>query len=347
MKSTIIVDPSFRRMDEIFSSADRGRLYELANVVWGRDDPMPLDDFLGALPDADFLICADWRYGDVLERAQRLKAIITVSGAFPLELDYAACYRQGIRVLSAAPAFARQVAEFALGLAIDGAREIALGDRLMRRAEEAYLAAGNSSTFMLYDQPVGMIGYGAIGRELHNLLRPFNVSLSAYDPWLGDRYLRRQGVAPSSLARLMSDSRIIFVLAAPTVENRAMISRDLLERIGENALFVLVSRAHVVDFDALTELVLAGRFKMATDVFPNEPLQADHPVRGAEGALLSAHRAGSLAAGMVELGEMVIDDLEVLVQGLPPRRLLGAEPELSGRYASNRAGSTGGVKLDM
>ena len=104
--------------------------------------------------------------------------------------------------------------------------------------------------------------------------------------------------------------------------------------------FVLASRAHVVDFDALTELVLAGRFKLATDVFPQEPLPADHPIRSAEGALLSAHRAGSVEEGMYDLGEMVVDDLEALVKGMPPRRLQVAEPELSRRYASNRAKSS-------
>ena len=332
MKSTTIVDPHFRRMNQIFSPQDQARLHQLTDVIWGRDDPMPREDFLEALPKADFVICADWRYGDVLERATRLKAIIA-DGGFPLKLDYDACYRRRIRVLISAPAFARQVAEYALGLAIDGAREISRGDRLMRRGEEEYLVAGNKTTFMLYDQPVGMIGYGAIARELHRLLLPFNVSISVYDPWLGDRYLRHHGVEPLPLTDLMSNSRIVFVLAAPTVENRAMITRELLERMGENALFVLVSRAHVVDFDALTELVLAGRFKMATDVFPMEPLEGDHPIRGAEGALLSAHRAGSVKTGLFELGEMIVDDLEALVRGLPPRRLLMAEPELSGRYA--------------
>ena len=112
---------------------------------------------------------------------------------------------------------------------------------------------------------------------------------------------------------------------------------NCLQLIPQNAVLILASRAHVVDFDALTELVLAGRFKLATDVFPVEPLPADHPIRNAEGALLSAHRAGSVAQGMVELGEMVVDDLEAVVQGLPPRRLQMAEPELSLRYTSNRA----------
>ena len=70
---------------------------------------------------------------------------------------------------------------------------------------------------------------------------------------------------------------------------------------------------------------------------PRLPLPADHPIRAAEGAILSAHRAGSVAQGMVELGEMVVDDLEAIVKGMPPRRLQMAEPELSMRYASTRA----------
>ena len=340
MKSKVIVDPSFRRMDELFSPADRQRLHDLVDVIWGSDDPMPMDDFLAALPEADAVICADWRYGDVLDQARRLQWIVSVSGAFPLKLDYEACYQQRIRVLSAAPAFARQVAEFSLGMAIDCARGISSGDRDMRRGQEKYLHSGNIGTFLLYDQPVGIIGYGSIARVLHRLLQPFDVELFAYDPWLGDGYLRRQGAEPLPLAELMARCRVIFVLATPTVENRAMITRDLLELVRKDAVIVLASRAHVVDFDALTELVLAGSFKLATDVFPQEPLPADHAIRSAEGALLSAHRAGSVEEGMYDLGEMVVDDLEALAKGMPPRRLQVAEPELSRRYTSNRAKSS-------
>ncbi len=339
MKSRVIVDPSFRRMDEIFSPADQRRMHELVDVVWGKDERMPIEAFLRALPEAVAVVCSDWHYGDVLAQAPNLKAIMTVSGGFPLKLDYEACHQRKIRVLSAAPGFARQVAEFCLGLAIASSREIVKHDRLMRRGEELYLWDGNRDTYMLYDQPVGFIGYGSIGRELHRLLRPFDVRLSAYDPWLGDGYLRRQGLNPLSLGALLETSRFIFVLAVPSSENRAMISRELLELIQPNAVFVLASRAHVVDFEALTELTLAGRFKMATDVFPQEPLPADHAIRAAEEAILSAHRAGSVAQGMVELGEMVVDDLEAVIRGLPPRRLQMAEPELSMRYTTNRAKS--------
>ena len=255
-KPKVILDPYFREMDIIFSPNDKQQLYQTIDVIWGQDEPMPQDKFLEALPEAEAIVCGEWRYGDVLEKATQLRAIFVVSGAFPLELDYDYCYQHQIRVLSVAPAFARQVAEMCLGMALDSCREIAAGDRAMRSGTEIYLKDGNKNTFMLFDQPVGIIGYGSIARALHPLLVPFNVTISVYDPWLGDRYLRQQGVESVSLDRLMSESRVIFVLAPPTTENQAMLSRKYLEMIRADAVLVLASRAHVVDFDTMTEMVL-------------------------------------------------------------------------------------------
>lgn len=336
-KPKVIVDPHFRTMDEVFSPKDNARLYEIADVIWGKDDPMPEDDFLEALPSAEVIISSMWRYGDVLDKADSLRTIMTVSGAFPLTLDYEACHQRYIRVLSAAPAFARQVAEMSLAMALDATREVSLGDRAMRRGNEPYLHEGNLNTFMLFDQPVGFIGYGSIARALQPLLAPFNVKLSVYDPWLSDGFLERNGVIPATFEDIMRESKVIFVLAAPTKDNEAMISRQYLEMLQKNAVLVLMSRAHVVDFDAMTELVLEGRFKVATDVFPTEPLAPDHLIRQAENAVLSAHRAGSITEGLWEIGEMVVDDLEAVSRGLPPQRLQRAEPELSMRYSVNKA----------
>jgi len=332
----VIVDPSFRTMDEIFTPEDRAHLYEIADVIWGKDEPMPLDQFEAALPEADAIICCLWRYGrDILPKAKKLRAIISVEGVFPLndDLDHDTCFAHNIRVLSIAPTFARQVAEFSLGMAIAACREISLGDRNFRDGTEKYLHAGNVGTYMLYDKSVGFIGFGSIARALKPLLAPFNVSMSAYDPYLTDGFIRSQGVRPTTLDDLLQNSRFIFVLASPTVENRAFLSRPQLEQIQPNSVLVLMSRAHVVDFDVLTELVLAGRFRLATDVLPIEPLPADHPIRHADNAILSGHRAGSVREGLHEIGQMVVDDLEAVLRGLPPQRLTVLQPELSRRYA--------------
>jgi phosphoglycerate dehydrogenase-like enzyme len=327
-----IVDPSFRRMDEIFSAEDVRRLAGVVDVVWGKDEPMPLGAFRAALPDALAVVSAGWRYGDVLDDAPNLRAILTVSGGWPSELDYGRCFERGIRVLSAAPAFARPVAEMALALALSCSREIPAGDRAMRTGREEWLHAGNAGTFLLDGKPVGFVGYGNIGRRLCELLAPFRCRLSAHDPWLTDAYLVGEGIEPVSLERLVATSRVIFVLAPASVENRALLSRELLELIRPDAVLVLVSRAHVVDFEALTELVLAGRFKAGIDVFPTEPPPDDDPIRSAEHAVLSAHRAGPVPEALWEIGRLVVDDLEAIVRGLPPRRLQAAEPELATRY---------------
>ena len=332
IRPTVIVDPHYRKMSEVFSPADRARLDDIVEVVWGRDEPMPMDLANSSLPNALAVVCANWPYGDVLDQAVRLRAVIGVSGAFPRDLDYEECFRRGIRVLSSAPAFGPQVAEMALGMALAASREIAAGDRAMRAGDEKWLHAGNQTTFLLYGQPVGFIGFGNLGRCLRPLLAPFGCPISVYDPWLGDGYLRSLGVEPKKLPQLLASSRVIFALATPTVENRALLTRDLLERIQPGAVLVLISRAHVVDFDALTELVLAGRFKAAIDVFPVEPLPATHPIRRAHGVVLSAHRAGSVPEGLWDIGRMVVDDLEAIATGIPPQRLQVAQPELIGRY---------------
>lgn len=330
---SVIVDPHFRAVGDVFSPADLERLHEVVEVVWGRDEPMPDEAFRAALPSAFAVVSAGWRYGPVLDEATSLRAILTVSGGWPPELDYAACFARGIRVLSAAPGFAGAVAELALGLVLASSRDLVAGDRAMRAGGEEWLSSARGlDTFLLSGKRVGFVGFGSIGRRLRALLEPFGCEVRAFDPWLTDAYLRHEGVEPSELAPLLRTSRVIFVLATPTRENEAMLSRELLETIAPDAVLVLVSRAHVVDFEALTELVAAGRFRAAIDVYPEEPFDPEHPLRRAGGAVLSPHRAGLVQEALWELGSMVVDDLEALSHGLPPRRLQAAEPELATRY---------------
>ena len=80
-------------------------------------------------------------------------------------------------------------------------------------------------------------------------------------------------------------------------------------------MLLLLSRAGVVDFDALLDLVAAGRFRAATDVFPVEPAPADSRAREIEGLLLSPHRAGSSPATFATIGEMVVDDVGLILAG--------------------------------
>ena len=72
-------------MGDIFSAVDLERLHATVDVVWGRDEPMPLDQFFASLPGATAIVSGGWRYGPVLEEAESLHAILTVSGGQPPE----------------------------------------------------------------------------------------------------------------------------------------------------------------------------------------------------------------------------------------------------------------------
>jgi phosphoglycerate dehydrogenase-like enzyme len=332
MPTKVLLDPSFRRIETIFTDEDLQRIQAVADVVWGNDEPIP-DERLNAVADElEIIVTATWRHGHP-SRFPRLRAILEVGGHLPPadELDYAYCFSHGIRVLSCAPAFGPAVAEHGLGLALASTRQIAWTDRAFRTGEPNWshtaFATEIGDTFTLYGKQIGMIGFGGLAHALRPLLAPFGCPIQVYDPWLTETFLRRQGVEPVDLDTLLATSRVVFVLATPTSSNRALLTGEKLDLISADAVLVLLSRSHVIDFDALTERLLAGRFRAAIDVFPEEPIGDDHPIRGASHAVLSSHRAGAISEGLHNVGRLVADDLEALCTGRVPQVMQVAQPE--------------------
>ena len=175
VRASVIVDPHFRAMEEIFSPEQLARLRGLVDVVWARDEPMPDEDFRRALPDATAIVSGGWRYGDVLGEAASLRAILTVSGGWPPELDYAGVLRaRDPRPLGRACVRRRCGGDGDRPRARlqprrrdrrpgDASRGRALARRRVRRQ------------LLLAGKRVGFVGYGNIGRRLHELLRPFRL----------------------------------------------------------------------------------------------------------------------------------------------------------------------------
>ena len=86
------------------------------------------------------------------------------------------------------------------------------------------------------------------------------------------------------------------------------------------------------DVDAVLDRVAAGRILAAIDVWPQEPMPADSLARTLDGLVLSPHRAGGIPQAFLEIGDMVLDDLDQVRRGLPPVRMQPAARELVGRY---------------
>ncbi len=238
-----------------------------------------------------------------LARAPELRAIFNVTGNFLANIDYDYCQAHGIYFLTGGTAFAVPVAEAALGMAIDLVRGISRHDREFRAGSETWFHEGTRErTFLFTGAPVGIIGFGDLGRALRRMLVPFRNPVTVYDPWVAPHTIEREDCRAASLEDVLATSKAIFVFAAPTTDNAHFLGRAELDRIPAGSAFVLMSRAGVVDFNELMRQVGAGRFAAAVDVFPEEPMPLDHPVRRLDGMLLSGHRTGGMTEAFHEIG---------------------------------------------
>jgi phosphoglycerate dehydrogenase-like enzyme len=193
---------------------------------------------------------------------------------------------------------------------------------------------GNKKARLLSGADVGIIGFGDLGRALNRLLTGFRTRTKVFDPWLPPSILVENGVEPASLDEVLSQSDFVFVVASVTSENQGFLGADAFVKMREGAAFILLSRASVVDFSALMAAVKSGHIVAASDVFPEEPLAQDHQVRALPGFLRSAHRAGALDVAFKRMGDMVLEDMDLIDRGLPPLRSKRAERETVSRMRS-------------
>jgi len=325
-KLNILIDPQPRTMEMIFDAEARRRLSDIADLTIFDRGPMPAALLEEALPKAEILIGQSDLPRERLERATKLRAIFNVEGNFLPNIDYQYCFQRGIRVLIASPAFAVSVAE------MDLARGVSQADRAMRERKEVYGLSSNRGFSLFTGCRAGIIGFGDLARAFRPLIRPFRCPVKVYDPWLPAREIVQHECAPASLDEVLSSSDAIFVFASVTLENQGFLGKREFDLIKPGGIFVLMSRAGVVDFDALTAAAQSGHLRVGTDVFPDEPFSKDHPIRDLPNVLLSAHRAGGMPEAFLEIGNMVVSDLELLLRGLPPTSCKIAQPETVSRF---------------
>ena len=187
--------------------------------------------------------------------------------------------------------YSKPVAEMGLCFALDLARGVTREDRKFREGQETYLGDGCKDSVLLSGSNVGLIGFGNLGRALLPLLEPFNCKIKIFDPWIPDNVIIENNYIPASLDEVLSSSKFIFVLAGVTRENTGFLNTEKLSLIRKDAFFILLSRAAAVDFDVLTDFVSRGKFQAAVDVFPEEPMPLDHPVRNLGNMILSRNRS--------------------------------------------------------
>ena len=329
----VICAPEPRSLPLIFTPEKLAQLqarYELIETTEDRVAALPPE----VLGRARYILGQPPLARETLDRMTALRAVLNVESNLLDNMPYDEVFRRGIHVLTTGAVFAVPVAELGLALALDLARDVTEADLAFREGRELWGGDGNGAARLLTGSEIGIIGFGDLGRALRRVLSGFRATIRVHDPWLPASILTDHEVIPASLETVLEQSDTVFVVAAVTTENRGFLGAAEFARMRRGAGFVLLSRADVVDFDALIAAVASGHIRAASDVFPEEPLPAAHPVRAVPGFLRSAHRAGALDVAFKQMGDMVLEDMDLMDRGLPPMRCKRAERETVSRMRS-------------
>lgn len=172
-----------------------------------------------------------------------------------------------------------------------------------------------------YGTKVGILGAGMIGARVIELLRPFDLDLYVFDPFLSDERANALGVKKASLEEIFENCHIISNHLANKPETVGIIRRDLLERMSEYAVFINTGRGAQVDMAALIDEMRAHPKRLAlldvTD--PEEPPREDNPIYGIDNIILTPHIAGSIGYETHRMADFMYEEYRAVAEGREPK----------------------------
>jgi len=332
-KPLVICAPDPRSIELIFTEAQRTVLFNRYTIVEVEPDAVNSLDIV-TLANARYILGQPPLSLQTLQQMSNLKCILNVESNLLGNMPYDFLFQTGIHVVTTGAVFAEPVAELGMALALNLARNVLDADSAFKNGTEVWGFDSNQGARLLSNSTIGIVGFGDLGRALARLLSGFRSVVQVYDPWLPESILKEQGVVPATLDDLLTTSDTVFVVASVTTENKHFLNARAFSRMKRGASFILLSRADVVNFDDLVAAVASGHITAASDVYPEEPVGLDHPVRKLSGFIRSAHRAGALDSAFKKMGDMVLEDMDLLDRGLPPMRCKRAERETVSRMRS-------------
>lgn len=308
--------------DRLFTEAHRTRLASLARTdphLVAHDLAAPEPRVAAALAGAEVLFTcwgATPLTPDVLARAPRLRAVVHAAGSVKHHVTDA-CWERGIAVASAAAANALPVAEYTLAAILFSGKHVLRSAR--RYADlraphdwhEELAAAGN------YRRTVGIVGASRIGRRVIELLRPFDVQVLLYDPYVTAGEAGELGVVAVSLDELCARAGVVSVHAPQLPGTRHLIGAAQLARMADGATLINTSRGSLVDEAALLPHLTSGRLHAVLDVTEPELPPPGSPLYALPNVLLTPHIAGSLGNELHRLADRALDELERYARGVP------------------------------
>lgn len=244
---------------------------------------------------------------DVLAAGTRLE-VVGRAGVGVDNVDVAEATERGVIVMNTPDGNTLSTAEHTISMMLAQARRIAFADRTMKDGK--WEKKGITGVEM-YGKTLGVCGLGRIGREVAKRMQSFEMRVVGYDPFFSSEAAEKLGIdLKETVDEVVAEADIITVHTPLTKETKGMIGAAQIEKAKKGVMLVNCARGGIIDEAALVEGLKSGKVGGAAfDVFEEEPLAADHPLRQFPNVTLTPH----LAASTTEAQENVARDVALQV----------------------------------
>jgi len=284
-------------------------------------------ELIERIADADACLTT-WGAPQFTERAlaaaPRLRIIAHAAGTVKPFISPAA-FERGIIITNAAGVIARYVGEMALLLSLACLRDLPTYNRALKE-EDGWQVPGAGPADTLREKRVGLIGFGATGREFAGLLGPFKVELLCYDPVVPAEVMAEYGARPATMDEILRTCDVISLHAASLPSTRGLLNAERLAMIRDGAVLVNTARGALIEMEALVAELRKNRFRAALDVFdPEEPLPPSHALRSLPNVILTPHVSGPVPTRYWEMGLHAVQNVRIVLSGGRPAGAITAE----------------------
>ena len=249
------------------------------------------DEILRFAGQFEGTICGDDRYtAEVIAACSPQLKVLSKWGTGIDAIDQEAANKHGVKVFRTPNAFTVPVSESVMANMLAFARNVPWMDCAMKAGEWKKI-----SGHTLMESTLGVVGVGNIGKAVIRRARPFGMKILANDIIeIEPDFIIEQRIEMTSLQDLLERSDYISLNTSLNPTSRHLISAETLRRVKPTAVLINTCRGPVVHEEALIEALQEGRLRgAALDVFEQEPLPADSPLKEMDNVLLSPHNTNS------------------------------------------------------
>jgi D-3-phosphoglycerate dehydrogenase len=264
------------------------------------------EELLDVISDFDGIICGDDRItAKVIEAAPRLK-VISKWGTGIDSIDAQAASQRGIPVYRTPNAFSEPVADSVLGYMLSFARRPHQMNQAIRDGqwEKPILMALNECV-------LGVVGVGDCGKAVVRRAIAFGMRVLGNDiVEMPSEFLEASGIEMVPLETLLREADFVSLNTDLNPTSYHLISTPQLALMKASAYLINASRGPVVDEPALAQALKDNRIAgAALDVFEDEPLPVDSPLRMLDNCLFAPHNANSSPGAWERVHENTIKNL--------------------------------------